>query len=189
MVAWPIKTALNSRYVDRVIVTTDDPAIAKVALEYGAEVPFMRPAEFAKDTSPSSEAVIHAIKFCAEMDGDYDYFVLLEPTSPLTEAADVDKALETLVAGEGLSIVGASKVEASHPVYCATIGDDNFLRPYNRESFAKPIRRQDVDDVYFLRGRFIYQTLKNTLKQRLFTMNARCLISFLLGSLWKLIRY
>ncbi|STX41616.1 N-acylneuraminate cytidylyltransferase [Legionella donaldsonii] len=168
LVAWPIKTALSSRYVDRVIVTTDAPEIAKVALAYGAEVPFMRPAEFARDTSPSSEAVIHAIKFCAETDGPYDYFVLLEPTSPLTEAADVDEALETLVAGEGLSIVGASKVEASHPVYCATIGDDNFLRPYNRESFAKPIRRQDVDDVYFFEGSLYISDTKKYLETETF---------------------
>jgi CMP-N,N'-diacetyllegionaminic acid synthase len=168
LVAWPIKTALNSRYVDRVVVTTDDPAIAKVALEYGADVPFIRPAEFAKDTSPSSEAVIHALKFCMAVDGDYDYVVLLEPTSPLTEAADVDKALEALVASEGLAIVGTSKVQASHPAYCATIGADNFLRPYNRESFAKPIRRQDVDDVYFFEGSLYISEVKKYLATETF---------------------
>ena len=152
LVAWPIKTALNSKYIDRVIVTTDESEIAQIALEYGAEVPFMRPAEFAKDSSPSSEAIIHAIHFCTKTDGEYDYIVLLEPTSPLTETTDVDKALELLVAGEGLAIVGVSKVESTHPVYCATIGMGSFLKPFNRESFAKPIRRQDVDELYFFEG-------------------------------------
>jgi N-acylneuraminate cytidylyltransferase/CMP-N,N'-diacetyllegionaminic acid synthase len=168
LVAWPIKAALNSKYIDRVIVTTDDAEIAKVALQYGAEIPFMRPAEFANDTSPSSEAIIHAIHFCTNTDGAYDYLVLLEPTSPLTESTDVDRALEILVASEGLAIVGTSRVEATHPVYCATIGTNNFLKPFNRESFSKPIRRQDVDELYFFEGSLYISDIKKYLETETF---------------------
>lgn len=168
LIAWPIRAALNSRYIDKVVVTTDDSDIAKIALEYGADVPFMRPVEFAKDTSPSSEAIIHAIEFCTKADGMYDYIVLLEPTSPLTEAADVDKALETLESSKGLAIVGASKVESTHPDYCATIGPDSFLKPFNRESFAKPIRRQDVDELYFFEGSLYISDTKKYLETQTF---------------------
>lgn len=168
LIAWPINTALNSKYIDRVVVTTDDQAIADVAKQHGADVPFLRPAEFAKDTSPSSEAVIHAIEFCTQSDGAYDYVVLLEPTSPLTEASDVDKALEILAASKGLSIVGTCKVESTHPVYCATIGSDDFLKPYNREHFAKPIRRQDVDELYFFEGSLYISDIKQYLKTKTF---------------------
>lgn len=168
LIAWPIKTALNSQYIDRVIVTTDDEQIAKIAKEYGAEVPFMRPAEFAKDTSPSSEAIIHAIQFCTQTDGPYDYIVLLEPTSPLTESTDVDKALDALVLSQGLAIVGTCKVEATHPIYCATIGEDNFLKPFNRDSFAKPIRRQDVDELYFFEGSLYISDIKKYLETETF---------------------
>lgn len=152
LVAWPIKAALHSRYIDCVVVTTDDPDIATIAKAYGADVPFIRPAHLALDASPSSDAILHALDFCSQRDGAYDYIVVLEPTSPLTESADIDSALETLMAGDGLAIVGASKVGSSHPVYCATIGPNQFLKPYNRDSFAKPIRRQDVDDLYFFEG-------------------------------------
>ena len=152
LVAWPIKAALNSRYIDRVMVTTDDANIANIAKEYGADVPFIRPAHMALDTSPSSEAIMHALDFCTQTDGEYDYIVLLEPTSPLTESADIDSALETLMASDGLAIVGASKVGSSHPLYCATIGSDHYLKPFNRDSFAAPVRRQDVDDLYFFEG-------------------------------------
>ncbi|BCA94937.1 acylneuraminate cytidylyltransferase [Legionella antarctica] len=168
LVAWPIQTALNSKYIDRVIVTTDDPEIAKIAQEYGAEVPFIRPAEFAKDTSPSSEAIIHAIQFCTETDGTYDYTVLLEPTSPLTESSDVDRALETLVSSKGLAIVGTCKVEATHPVYCATIGEDSLLKPFNRDNFAKPIRRQDVDELFFFEGSLYISEVKKYLETQTF---------------------
>jgi CMP-N,N'-diacetyllegionaminic acid synthase len=152
LIAWPIKAAQSSKYIDRVVVTTDDDEIAAIALEYGAEVPFLRPKEFATDTSPSSEAIVHAINFCTKNYEEYSYIVLLEPTSPLTEAFDVDKALEILINSSGLAIVGTSKVEATHPIYCATIGSNGFLKPFNRASFSMPIRRQDVDDLYFFEG-------------------------------------
>jgi len=168
LVGWPIQTALGSKYIDRVVVSTDDPGIAAIARAYGADVPFMRPAELAQDTSPSSDAVIHAITFCAQTDGDYDYVVLLEPTSPLTESADVDKAMEELIANEGLAIVGVSKVASTHPVYCATIGTDKFLKPYQRDSFAKPIRRQDVDELYFFEGSLYISEVKKYLATHTF---------------------
>lgn len=169
LIAWPINAARQSKYIDRVVVTTDDEDIARIALQYGAEVPFMRPAEFAQDTSPSSEAIIHAIKFCAQADGDYDYIVLLEPTSPLTETSDVDSAIETLSASDtGLSIVGTGRVEATHPVYCATVGADGLLKPYHRESFAKPIRRQDVGDLYFFEGSLYISDVKKYLETETF---------------------
>ena len=160
LVAWPIKTALNSNYIDRVIVTTDDANIAKIARSYGADVPFLRPNDLALDTSPSSDAILHALDFCTESDGAYDYIVVLEPTSPLTESVDVDNALDTLIASDGLAIVGAAKVESSHPVYCATIGSDQFLKPFHRDSFAQPIRRQDVDELYFFEGSLYISDVK-----------------------------
>ncbi len=168
LIGWPIKAALNSRYIDRVIVTTDDKIIAKIAQEQGADVPFLRPAEFAKDTSPSSDAIIHTLNYCIEQGEDYDYFVLLEPTSPLTDSADIDSALETLVHGPGLAIVGACKTGNCHPIYCATLGADNFLKPYNREDFAKPVRRQDVDHLYFFEGSLYISEVKKYLEAKTF---------------------
>lgn len=152
LVAWPIKAALDSCYIDRVIVTTDDEQIAEIARNYGAEAPFIRPAHLALDTSPSSQAILHALDVCTERDAEYAYIVVLEPTSPLTESNDIDRALECLVAKNGLSIVGVSKVEAANPIYCATIDASHFLKPYHREFFSQPVRRQDADELYFFDG-------------------------------------
>ena len=160
LVAWPIKAALGSRWIDRVVVTTDDTEIAAIAQQYGADVPFLRPAHLAEYVSNSSGAILHALEFCTMQDGEYDYIVILEPTSPLTESIDIDKALETLVASDHLSIVGASKVGSSHPAYCAVIGDDQRLKPFNRDSFGSPLRRQDVDDLYFFDGSLYISDVK-----------------------------
>lgn len=168
LIAWPLEAALNSHYIDRVIVTTDDLAIAEIAKEYGAEVPFMRPAEFALDTSPSSDAIIHALHACSIEGKTYDYFVLLEPTSPLTQSTDIDKALEMLLDSQALAIVGASKVETAHPVYCATIGEDGLLKPFLRDRFEQPIRRQDIDCLYFFEGSLYISEVKKYLETKTF---------------------
>lgn len=160
LIAWPIKAALGSRYIDKLIVSTDDSEIARVAREHGAELPFMRPAELAKDTSPSSEAILHALQYCEEQKEHYDYFVLLEPTSPLTESADIDKAIEQLIASRGEAIVGACQVSSGHPIYCATIGDNQFLKPYQREHFDKGTRRQDIEPLYFFEGSLYISSIK-----------------------------
>ena len=152
LVAWPIQAALNARWIDRVVVTTDDEQIAAIAKANGADVPFLRPAHLAEDASPSSDAILHALDFCTACDGAYDYLVVLEPTSPLTESSDIDAAIEALVASDCLSIVGASPVGSTHPSFCATIGDDHRLKPFNRERFGSPQRRQDVEALYFFDG-------------------------------------
>lgn len=154
LLAWPVAAAQASRYVDRVIVSTDSPEFASIAAQYGAEVPFLRPAELAADASPSSAAVIHALDILAAQGDLYDYFVLLEPTSPLTEGSDVDAALETLVANRDHAdaIVSVSELVSSHPAFAVRIGDDSLLFPYSAVDFTRLPRRQDIDPVYALDG-------------------------------------
>lgn len=152
LIGWPIKAALNAAYVDKVIVSTDDEAIAAVARTQGAKVPFIRPAEFASDQASSAMVVNHALDFLAAQGENYDYLVLLEPTSPLTESADVDRALEMLDGSAFDAIVGVSLAESVHPNFCATIKPEGNLTPFGGGSFAAPTRRQDLEDLYFFEG-------------------------------------
>jgi N-acylneuraminate cytidylyltransferase/CMP-N,N'-diacetyllegionaminic acid synthase len=80
--------------------------------------------------------------------------VLLEPTSPLTEARDIDRALEALIAGSETAdaIVGVSALVGSHPAFAARIGDGGLLQPYAAASFADLPRRQDAPPLYALDG-------------------------------------
>jgi len=123
LIAWPIAAALGSRYVDRVVVSTDDEEIAAVAHTYGADVPFLRPAELANDTASSFAVIEHTLNFLRERREQYDYLLLLEPTSPATESSDIDSAVETLAASRenADSIVGVAKLEGLHPVFMAKI--------------------------------------------------------------------
>ncbi len=154
LVSYPINAALKSKYIDKVIVSTDDNEIAEESKKAGAEVPFIRPAELASDTSTSIDVVIHSIDFLEKRNEFYDYLVLLEPTSPLTTNEDIDCAISSLHSNRNIadSIVGMSKVEAAHPLFLAKTISSGVIAPYIRENFLKPIRRQELDDLYFFEG-------------------------------------
>lgn len=154
LVAWPIKAALGSGFVDRVVCSTDDRDIASAAIEAGAKVPFMRPDELAGDHASSTDVVIHALDELEIAGNVFDYVLLLEPTSPLTTSADVDQALKLLDESRehADSIVGVSRVEATHPDFDVRRSSTGVITPYAAKDFSCLKRRQEVEELYFLDG-------------------------------------
>ena len=154
LLTWPVAAARASQCVDRVIVSTDDERLAELALHAGAEVPFMRPAALAGDRVPSSEVVIHALDSFSSAGDEFGYLVLLEPTSPLTEAADIDAAVSSLHAARARAdaIVGVNRSEAEHPAFAVSMSGDGTLAPLAGGSFDSLPRRQDVTAAYRLEG-------------------------------------
>lgn len=164
LIAWTIEAALAARHVDAVVVTTDDPEIAEVSLAHGAEVPFMRPAEFALDTSPSIDAVLHALDALAADGRTFDYLALLEPTSPLRTPGDIDRAIEMLVAheAEADAVVSVGEVHMEHPSIVKRIVDGR-LEPYVPQG-TRVTRRQDLDRAYFPYG-VVYLSKVSSLRE------------------------
>jgi len=165
LIAWSINAAKNSRYVDKLIISTDDDNIADVARSYGCEVPFIRPDHLATDEASTIDVIMHAVSYF----DDYDYLVLLEPTSPLRETNDIDSALEMLCQNRARadSIVSVSKVEATHPAFSVKIADDGLIRPYAGDEF-KIIRRQDLSPLYFFEGTVYISDVKQLLLKKTF---------------------
>ena len=146
---WPIQAALNAKYPDKVICSTDDEEIAGIAMQNGAEVPFIRPKVLAEDATPSSLVVEHAIRFFLNGGEDFDYLVMLQPTSPLTEPSDVDSALEQLESKRDIadSIVGVGRVVALHPDYMIKWLPDGRIMPAFLPEFSYIKRRQEVTEI------------------------------------------
>lgn len=149
LIAYSIECGLQSKYIDAVVVTTDSEKIAEVSRQYGARVPFLRPAEYAQDTSTTLEAVLHGVKALKEMGESYDVHVLLQPTQPLRTSEDVDKAIEAYFANGEEDLISVSPV-SEHPVLMRTIGEDGRLRPLLDRAIT--IRRQDMPPYYRLDG-------------------------------------
>ena len=168
LVAWPVSAALASRHVGRVVVSTDDQEIAKAAVSAGAEVPFLRPAELAADSSTALDVILHVLDRLAKDGREYEYLVYLEPTSPLTEAADVDLALECLVAAQDRadSIVGVSNMVGTHPAFSVRLSGDGLLRPYLDDAFKSSGRRQDLDVLHFMDGSLYISSVEALRRRR-----------------------
>lgn len=147
LIAWTIEAAKRSRYVDRVILSSDDPAIADVARRFGCEVPFVRPAELATDEADSMAVVRHALKALPER---YDYLVLLQPTSPLRRAADIDAALERCVEGGASTCVSVCEPD-KNPYWMMTMQPGGAVQPLFPPEQV-PARRQDAPPIFALNG-------------------------------------
>ncbi len=113
LIAWTIEAARKSRFISRVIVSSEDKEIIETANQYGAETPFVRPAELAQDNTPALPVIKHAVRFIEEQEKQtVDYITLLQPTSPLRTTRHIDEALEKLVNSNADSIV--SVIKAPH---------------------------------------------------------------------------
>lgn len=149
LIAYSIEAAMQCRYIDKTVVTTDSPTIAEVAKKYGAEVPFMRPDEFAKDTSPTIEAVMHAIRELKRQGEEFDVCVLLQPTSPLRLAEDIDNSVQTFYKWGGVSLLSVSEVR-DHPILIRSISEDGTLK--RLLDVSSTCRRQDMPKYYRVNG-------------------------------------
>jgi CMP-N-acetylneuraminic acid synthetase len=114
LIAWTIDSAVNSGIFDKVIVNTDDNEIAKTALEYGAEIPFIRPQELALDDSSSIDVLIHTIQWYKENDIEFTHVALLQPTSPLRSGIDISNAWDLIIEKGAISVISICEVE--HPI-------------------------------------------------------------------------
>lgn len=169
LIAWSIETGLKSNYLDEVMVTTDCQNIAEVSKLYGANVPFLRPEELASDTATSFDAIAHTIDYYKnELNKEFDYIVLLEPTSPLREISDIDNMIEKIVVNENDfdSIISIGEVN-EHPCVMKKVVNQNYLFPCFVE-LEMETRRQDHDMVYFPYGVAYIVKTKSLLNEKTF---------------------
>lgn len=170
LVAWAIETAKQSKYVDKVVVSTDDSEIAEIGKRFGAEIPFIRPAELATDTATTFSVLEHALIYFNNIGESFDYIILREPTSPLTEPSDIDIALEILDSKRDIAdaIVSICKVETTHPVFDVIIDNLGLIRPFITSDFSEAGRRQNISDIYFFEGSLYISDITILLEKKSF---------------------
>ncbi len=148
LISYSIEAGLESKYIDYVMVSTDDEEIARVSKKYGAEVPYMRPAELAKDTSKTIDTVIHTIKTLNEAGKSFDTLVLLQPTQPLRTVADIDASIEKYYEYSCQPLASVSEVD-DHPILIRSIENGRLKTLLNLSS---SFRRQDMPVYYRING-------------------------------------
>ena len=146
LIGWTIDAAKQASCIDRIIVTTEDEQIASVARELGVDTPFKRPIELAKDDTPGIAPVLHSI---SELP-DYEWILLLQPTSPLRSAEDIDGIWQFCQERGAPSAVSVCKV-SKHPYWMYKCDAAHHLEPFIK---IRPnvTRRQDLPPTYSLNG-------------------------------------
>jgi CMP-N,N'-diacetyllegionaminic acid synthase len=146
LLAWSIEAARESVYVDRLILSSDSDDIIAVAKKFGCDVPFRRPAELAADSTAAYPVLIHALDHVAEA---FDYFVLLQPTSPLRTTADIDGAVELCDACAAPACVGMCET-AKPAEWMYRVGNDSLVTPLLGEIVTS--RRQELPATFVING-------------------------------------
>ncbi len=147
----------------RVIVSTDGDEIASVARECGADVPFLRPTEFATDTATSLSVMQHAVREVEAQDGvNIDWTLLVQATNPLVIEDDIRASVDLACTSDGAtSVVSVQDAMDYHPIKLKTI-DGGLLRPFV-DGAPEMIRRQDIETAVYKRNGSLYMTRRDVL--------------------------
>lgn len=148
MVAWTIRAALNARLAGHILVTSDDPEVLSIARSFDGVRTVARPPELATDHATTTDVLKHAIDHESREGRAPDTLVLLQPTSPLRTAEDIESALGRYCGGTGESVVSVSPVE--HPLaWCGKVAETGEFRGVD---FWSARRSQDYEPDYRLNG-------------------------------------
>ena len=171
LIAHSILMAKMCPEINRILVSTDDEKIADVAKTFGADIPFLRPKEIAQDDTPMWPVLQHALQYVSKEEGqDFEYLLLLDPTSPGRLPEDIQKALKSLEENrQAAGVIGVSRPEFN-PIWHCVIEKEGWLELLVKGGGSYG-RRQDVPTVYRInaslyiwRTAFIRQCLGNWLE-------------------------
>lgn len=161
LIAYTIEAALKSKYINKVIVSSDDEEILNISKKFGADI-IKRPIDLANDTATTFDAIKHTIDNFEK----YDYIVLLQPTSPLRNEKHIDEAIELLENKKADAIVSVCEMEHS-PLWSNTLPENGNMSSFLRDEILNK-RSQDLEKYYRLNGAIYICKTENLLEEKSF---------------------
>jgi CMP-N-acetylneuraminic acid synthetase len=165
VLSYTIEVAKKSGIFDNIVVSTDSEEYADIAKKYGANIPFMRPPFLATDTSTTNEVLEYTITKLKEIEQEYDYFMLLQPTSPLRTVEDILESTKLLFTKNANTIVSVCEVDHS-PLYTNVLNESLSLENFLSKDVIT--RRQDLQKYYRLNGSIYISQVNYFLKYKYF---------------------
>lgn len=166
LIAYTILSAIKAERIGKLVVSTDSSRISEIAGQFGAEVPFLRPAQLASDTASGIDVVLHAIEFFESKDVFYDDVMLLQPTSPFRSTADINQAIELYYSRECDSVISICESKV-HPNLMRIIDPGGFLQDFTQIE-DRHLRRQDMSGAYQLNGAIYITSVANMKRKKSF---------------------
>ncbi len=169
LITYTIEAAKKSKLIDRIIVSTDDVEIANIAKECGAEIPFLRPEELAKDDITDLPVLQHVLKWLiVNEDCNPDLMIYLRPTAPIRDPEDIDRAVKLLMDSSADSLRSVSLVK-EHPYWMFKLDENNVLEAFNKDNSIREYpRRQLLPDLYIINGNIDIVRSRNITDNKLY---------------------
>lgn len=167
LIAYTIEAAKGSKYINRIVVSTDSEKIASVAKLYGAEIPFLRPENISKADSTELEFFDHALNWFSENENyEPDLIALLYPTSPFRKSVSVDKAIKKMMKHPEADSLRSIRLCAEHP-YKMWIIENGYLKPFvkGEDPNIHTFSYQVLPTVY-IQNACIYITKPSTIRNK-----------------------
>ncbi|WP_457748213.1 acylneuraminate cytidylyltransferase family protein [Sulfurimonas sp.] len=161
LIGWSIEAAKKSKYIDEIVVSSDDEEILNIAQKYDV-ISLKRTDSLATDTAPTFDVVKDVIRRVKE----YDYIILLQPTSPLRDAVDIDNAIEYLIQKKADSVVSVCEMEHS-PLWSNTLPQNKDMRGFLEDEVLNK-RSQDIEQYYRLNGAIYIANVRNLMEEESF---------------------
>ncbi len=160
LIQWTIDAAHQSKYLDRCILSSEDDEIINIAKSLGCDVPFIRPKHLAEDNTTGIAPILHALTILKEQ---YDYVMILQPTSPLRNVEDIDNSIELCFQHQANYCVSVT-TPSKHP-YWSFYLKENQLKPLQAKLVT---RRQELPDMVALNGAIYLAKIKALFKDEIF---------------------
>ena len=152
LIAWTIRQIQERVYTDDIFISTDSREIAEISALYGVEVPCLRPDYLAADTASSMDVMEYTINLLEKQNKQYDYVILLEPTSPLRKRGDIDGIIRLAADNpESDGVISVGRVHLEHPMIVKKVSDRGNIIPYTN-MIPKVYQRQQHDEALFPYG-------------------------------------
>ena len=166
LISYTINSGLQAKYIDKLIVSTDDIEIANISKDLGAEVPFIRPKNLSDDFTPMVDVLNHFLNFIEKYETNIEAIVLLQPTSPLRKAIHIDESIEIFRSNFASSVVSVVKVPHQYsPLSVMKLNSNKTLNFFLNEG-SSLTRRQDKPEFFARNGPSILVIKPNLIKKR-----------------------
>lgn len=159
LLSWSIEASLKSKYIDKTLVTSDSLAILDIAQKYNIQA-VKRPNDLASDTSTTLDVILHALK---QVEDEFDYMILLQPTSPLRTQYHIDEAIELLFNKKANAIISVCEMDHS-PLWSNVLDETLSMEGFIDENIPK--RSQELPLYYRLNGAIYICDIKEMLKEK-----------------------
>lgn len=163
LINWTIESALESSYIDKIVVSTDDSRIEEISQSVKKGVVVKRPKELASDVASTYDVVKYVLENQVSS-VEYDYVIILQPTSPLRTTIDIDAAIKKIEENQADAII--SMCENDHPIeWSCKLNKDNNLSDFINNSLNKS-RTQEIEKSYRLNGAIYLLSIRRLLKEK-----------------------